>query len=295
MIFESHAHFEDSAFDEDREQLLQKIHSGLIETIVDVGSTLESSRQALELAKTHDYIYAAVGIHPEEIKDFGIPGHMISEEVDGRPCRNFYPKQMPPDEINWQDNPVMLEIKEFAQNDRCVSIGEIGLDYYWVKDEKARAWQKYFFKAQLEMAAEMDLPVIVHSREAAADTFSIMKEATTNGVKAVIHSYSYSPEQARDYVDMGCYIGVGGVVTFKNAKKLIDVVREAPLERILVETDCPYMAPEPFRGMRNDSGLLPYIIKRIAQIKELTEYRVMETTRENGYDFYRIKRPHKGN
>ena len=295
MIFESHAHFEDSAFDEDREQLLQKIHSGLIETIVDVGSTLESSRQALELAKTHDYIYAAVGIHPEEIKDFGIPGQMISEEVDGRPCRNFYPKQMPPDELNWQDNPVMLEIKELAQNDRCVSIGEIGLDYYWVKDEKARAWQKYFFKAQLEMAAEMDLPVIVHSREAAADTFSIMKEAVANGVKAVIHSYSYSPEQARDYVDMGGYIGVGGVVTFKNAKKLIDVVREAPLERILVETDCPYMAPEPFRGMRNDSGLLPYIIKRIAQIKELTEYRVMETTRENGYDFYRIKRPHKGN
>ena len=104
---------------------------------------------------------------------------MISEEVDGRPCRNFYPKQMPPDEINWQDNPVMLEIKEFAQNDRCVSIGEIGLDYYWVKDEKARAWQKYFFKAQLEMAAEMDLPVIVHSREAAADTFSIMKVLQT--------------------------------------------------------------------------------------------------------------------
>ncbi|MGN0242146.1 MAG: TatD family hydrolase [Candidatus Weimeria sp.] len=295
MIFESHAHFEDSAFDDDREQLLAKLHSGLIETIVDVGSTLESSRQALELAGSHAYIYAAAGIHPEEIRDFGIPGQMISEEIDGRPCENFYPEEMPPEEMDWDLNPAMREIAELAHDDRCVAIGEIGLDYYWVKDEKARAWQKYFFRAQLELAAEMGLPVIVHSREAAADTFSIMKEAVADGVRAVIHSYSYSPEQAADYIDMGCYIGVGGVVTFKNAKKLVEVVREVPLERILVETDCPYMAPEPFRGMRNDSGYLPYIIKKIAQIKEETEYRVMETTKENGYDFYRIKRPHKGN
>lgn len=293
MIFESHAHYEDPAFDEDREELLQKLHGGLIETIVDVGSTLESSRQALELAKSHGFIYAAVGIHPEEIKDFGIPGQMIKEEVDGRECTNFYPDDFPT-EADWHENPVMQEIIRMAQDDRCVSIGEIGLDYYWVKDEKARAWQKYFFKAQLELAREMDLPVIVHSREAAEDTMNIMREACAGGVKAVIHSYSYSPEQACEYIDLGCYIGVGGVVTFKNGKKLKEVVKKIPLERILVETDCPYMAPEPFRGMRNDSGYLPYIVKRIAQIKEETEYRVMETTKENGYDFYRIRKPHKG-
>lgn len=293
MIFESHAHYEDPAFDEDREELLQKLHGGLIETIVDVGSTLESSRQALELAKSHGFIYAAVGIHPEEIKDFGIPGQLIKEEVDGRECTNFYPDDFPTD-ADWHENPVMQEIIRMAQDDRCVSIGEIGLDYYWVKDQKARAWQKYFFKAQLELAREMDLPVIVHSREAAEDTMNIMREACAGGVKAVIHSYSYSPEQAREYIDLGCYIGVGGVVTFKNGKKLKEVVKEIPLERILVETDCPYMAPEPFRGMRNDSGYLPYIVKRIAQIKEETEYRVMETTKENGYDFYRIRKPHKG-
>lgn len=293
MIFESHAHYEDPAFDDDREELLQKLHGGLIETIVDVGSTLESSRQALELAKSHGFIYAAVGIHPEEIKDFGIPGQLIKEEVDGRECTNFYPADFPTD-ADWHENPVMQEIIRMAQDDRCVSIGEIGLDYYWVKDEKARAWQKYFFKAQLELAREMDLPVIVHSREAAEDTMNIMREACAGGVKAVIHSYSYSPEQAREYIDLGCYIGVGGVVTFKNGKKLKEVVKKIPLERILVETDCPYMAPEPFRGMRNDSGYLPYIIKRIAQIKEETEYRVMETTKENGYDFYRIRKPHKG-
>lgn len=294
MIFESHAHYEAPAFDDDREELLQKLHSGMMETIVDVGSTLESSRQALELSKSHDFIYAAVGIHPEEIKDFGIPGKLVKEEVDGRECTNFYPEVMPPEEVEWQDNPVMREIAYMAHDDRCVAIGEIGLDYYWVKDEKARAWQKYFFRAQLELAREMGLPVIVHSREAAADTFSMMKEACAKGTKAVIHSYSYSPEQALQYIDMGCYIGVGGVVTFKNGRKLKEVVKEIPLERILVETDCPYMAPEPFRGMRNDSGYLPYIIKRIAQIKELTEYRVMETTKDNGYDFYRIRKPHKG-
>ena len=183
MIFESHAHYEDPAFDEDREELLQKLHGGLIETIVDVGSTLESSRQALELAKSHSFIYAAVGIHPEEIKDFGIPGQLIKEEVDGRECTNFYPADFPTD-ADWHENPVMQEIVRMAQDDRCVSIGEIGLDYYWVKDEKARAWQKYFFKAQLELAREMDLPVIVHSREAAEDTMNIMREACADGVKA---------------------------------------------------------------------------------------------------------------
>lgn len=292
MIFESHAHYEDQAFDSDREELLEELHKGLVESIVDVGSTLLSSRQCVELARTHEYIYAAVGIHPEEIRDFGIPGRMVDEETDGRSCTCFYPDAKPLSDIGWQDNPTMRELAYLAHEYRSVSIGEIGLDYYWNRDPKNHAWQKYFFRAQLELAEEMGLPVIVHSREAAADTMEIMKEACGRGIRAVIHSYSYSPEQAAEYVDMGCYIGVGGAVTFKNSRKLPEVVKQVPLERILVETDCPYMAPEPFRGMRNDSGYLPYIIRRIAGIKELTEYRVMEQTRENGYTFFGIDQPH---
>lgn len=290
MIFESHAHYDDPAFDDDREEILAKVHGGLTETIVNVGSTMESSRQCVRLADTHDYIYAAVGIHPEEIRDFGIPGQMVTEEVDGRECTNFYPAEYPQAaDGNYQG--ALDEIRTMASDARVVAIGEIGLDYYWVRDEKARACQKFFFMKQMELARELDMPVIVHSREAAEDTMSIMADACSQGTRAVIHAYSYSVEQAKEYIDMGCYIGVGGVVTFKNAKKLRRVVEAIPLERILVETDCPYMAPEPFRGQRNDSGYLPYIVKRIAEIKQLTEYRVMETTRKNGYDFYGIKPP----
>lgn len=292
MIFESHAHYEDPAFDEDREELLAKIHSGLIETIVDVGSTMESSRQCVQLADTHDYIYAAVGIHPEEIRDFGIPGRMVTEKVDGRECTNFYPAEYP-QAADGNYLGAIEELRQLASDNRVVAIGEIGLDYYWVKDEKARACQRFFFIRQLELARELNLPVIVHSREAAEDTMNIMADACNKGTRAVIHAYSYSAEQAMEYVDMGCYIGVGGVVTFRNSKKLRRVVEQIPLERILVETDCPYMAPEPFRGMRNDSGYLPYIIKRIAEIRQQTEYRVMETTRESGYSFYGIRQPRR--
>lgn len=294
MIFESHAHYEDPAFDEDREPLLTQLHNGLTETIVDVGSTLESSRQCRTLADTHDFIYAAVGIHPEEIRDFGIPGRMVTEEVDGRECTNFYPDDYPHETDDCYEA-VLDEFRQMAYDDSVVAIGEIGLDYYWVSDPKAREWQRFLFRKQLELARELDLPVIVHSREAAEDTIDIMQEACALGTRAVIHAYSYSLEQARQYIDMGCYIGVGGVVTFKNAKKLRKVVTEIPLERILVETDCPYMAPEPFRGMRSDSGCLPYIVKRIAEIKGYTEYHVMETTRKNGYEFYGIKLPGKRN
>lgn len=294
MIFESHAHYEDPAYDDDREELLKKIHSGLVEAIVDVGATLESSRKSRELADTHDYIYSAVGIHPEEIKDFGIPGRMVAEEINGRSCTSFYPFEYP-QAADGNCGRVLRELKDMASDDRVVAIGEIGLDYYWVKDDKARAAQRFFFEKQLELARELDLPVIVHSREAAEDTMCIMHNACEKGTRAVIHAYSYSVEQARAYIDMGCYLGVGGVVTFKNSRKLARVVEEIPLERILTETDCPYLAPEPFRGMRNDSGYLPYIVKRIAEIKGCTEFRVMETTRKNGYDFFRIKPQRKRN
>lgn len=256
MIFDTHAHYEDEKFDPDRAGLLAALPDKLIETVVNVGSTMDTSRKSVALAEEYPYIYAAVGIHPEEDEDFS------EENIE--------------------------ELRELAQHDKTVAIGEIGLDYYWVKDPEKRDEQKYWFKRQLELARELDLPVIIHSRDAAGDTYDILKEAAEKGTRAVIHCYSYSPEQAVEYVKMGYYIGVGGVVTFKNGRKLKETVKSIPLDRILTETDCPYMAPERFRGMRNDSTYIVYMIKEMSKILEITEDEVMETTRRNGHDFYRI-------
>ena len=299
MIFETHAHYDDHAFDADRDALLQRLPEQLIETVVNVGSSIATSKECIALAQKYPYIYAAVGVHPEELQDFEIPGEMVVEtNEDDRSISVWHPKEEPPvfsdaEDALWRDNPAILKIYELAKEEKVVSIGEIGLDYYWIKDEKARAWQRYFFMAQLVVAKELDLPVIVHSRDAAADTMEIMKKAAEMGIQAVIHCYSYALEQAREYVKLGFYIGIGGVVTFKNSKKLKEVATEIPLDHILVETDCPYMAPAPFRGMRNDSSYIPYVIRTIAKLREITEHKVMEQTRENGYTFYRIKNGRK--
>ena len=177
-----------------------------------------------------------------------------------------------------------------ARDKKTVAIGEIGLDYYWDKEPDVQQAQREWFRRQLQLAKEVSLPVIIHSRDAAADTMTIMKEAHAMGIPGVIHCYSYSVEQAVEYAKMGYYIGVGGVVTFKNAKKLKETVAQLPLKQILLETDCPYMAPEPFRGMRNDSTYIPYVIETIAKIKEITQDEVMITTRENARSlFTRVK------
>lgn len=295
MIFETHAHFDDHAFDDDRETLLKKLPEQLIERAVNVGSSIKSSEESIALSHAYSYIYAAVGVHPEELQDFSIPGEMVVEtNEDDRSIEVWHPKDVPPEfsedeDALWRKDPAIRRLYELSKEEKVVSIGEIGLDYYWIKDEKARAWQRYFFKAQLVLARERQLPVIVHSRDAAADTMEIMRLASTWGIRAVIHCYSYSLEQAREYCQLGYYIGIGGVVTFKNSKKLKEVAKEIPLDRILVETDCPYMAPAPFRGMRNDSSYLPYVIREISKLREITEHKVMEQTRENAYTFYGIK------
>lgn len=162
-----------------------------------------------------------------------------------------------------------------------LAVGEIGLDYYWDKEPGVQEAQRYWFRRQLELAKEANLPVIIHSRDAAEDTVEIMKEAYRDGISGVIHCYSYSKEIAKEYIKMGYYIGVGGVVTFKNAKKLVETVEEIPLDRILVETDCPYMAPEPHRGKRNSSLYLPHIIEKIAEIKGTTKEIVTQVTYDN--------------
>ena len=255
MIFDTHAHYDDHQFDDDRYSLIESMTGNGIGAVVNNAADLESVRSSLELAHKYDFIYAAVGVHPENVN-----------ELDD-------------EKIEW--------LREMSRDEKAVAIGEIGLDYYYPENPD-RDTQIKWFKRQLQLAAEEDLPVVVHSRDAAADTMEIMKEAAANGIVADIHCYSYSPEQALEYVKLGFYIGVGGVVTFKNGRKLKETVEKIPLDRILLETDCPYMAPEPFRGKRNSSLYLPYVVKEIARIKGVTEQEVMAVTMDNAKKFYRI-------
>lgn len=254
MIFETHAHYEDEKFDADRAELLDSMQGNGIGPVVNVGSTVETTKQSIQLADTYEFVYAAAGIHPSEI-----------EELDES-------------KIDW--------LRQQAEHPKVVAIGEIGLDYYWEKDEAVREKQRYWFKKQLVVAKKAGLPVIIHSRDAASDTMAIMKDAYADHIQGVIHCFSYSEEIAQEYVRMGYFIGVGGVVTFKNAKKLKEVVSKIPLESILLETDCPYMAPEPYRGKRNSSVYLPLVVKEIARIKEVTEQEVIEVTSRNAYRMY---------
>lgn len=254
MIFESHAHYDDEAFDEDREQLLSSMQEHGIEYIVNVGASLKSTETTVALTWQYPFIYGAAGVHPSETTE-------LNEE-------NF----------KW--------LTAQCAEPKVVAVGEIGLDYYWDKEPEVQQKQRYWFVRQLALAQEADLPVIIHSRDAAEDTMQIMKKAREDGIKGVIHCYSYSPEMAQEYVKMGYRIGVGGVVTFKNARKLVQTVEEIPLSAIVLETDCPYMAPEPHRGTRNDSRNIPYVIEKIAKIKGISAEEVEETTRENAFALF---------
>ena len=254
MIFETHAHYDDESFNDDREALIRSLPEKGIGRIINVGASIETTKTTLELAAKYDYIYAAVGVHPSDISG-------LNEET-----------------FAW--------LKEQASLSKTVAIGEIGLDYYWDKEPEIQAKQRYWFVRQLALAQQADLPVIIHSRDAAEDTMKIMEKAYEDGIKGVIHCYSYSPEMAQEYVKMGYFIGVGGVVTFKNAKKLVKTVETISLSSIVLETDCPYMAPEPHRGTRNDSRNIPYVIAKIAEIKGVSVEEVEQTTRENAFALF---------
>lgn len=256
MIFETHAHYEDEQFDTDREELLLSMKQHGIATIVNVSSSLDTVKKSICLAEKYDFIYAATGIHPGDIE---------SLDEDG---------------FKW--------LSQQATHKKTVAIGEIGLDYYWYKEEKVQKRQREWFYRQLELAKERQLPVIIHSRDAAEDTLRIMKDAYRMQIPGVIHCFSYSAQMAEQYIQMGYYIGVGGVVTFKNAKKLKEVVANIPLEYLLLETDCPYMAPEPYRGKRNSSLYLPYVAEEIAKIKGITSQEVIDVTERNAKRMYQI-------
>lgn len=255
MIFETHAHYEDKKFDEDRETLLQSLPENGIGTVVNVSSSLETIEQIIELTKKYPFIYGAVGIHPEE-------------------CAQL-------------DENSFSYVRKMAQTDKVLAIGEIGLDYYW--DEPAREIQKRWFEEQIELARELALPMIIHSRDAAADTQSILKSHKAEEIGGVIHCFSYGREMAAEFLKMNFYLGIGGIVTFKNARKLKEVVEYAPIERILLETDCPYMAPIPNRGSRNSSLNLVYVAKEIANIKGLDYDKVIEITERNARTMYHMR------
>lgn len=254
MIFDTHAHYDDKAFDEDREELLASLREHGIEAVVNVGASIAGTKRTLELTRRWPFFYGAVGVHPNETAE-------LDEE-----------------KLEW--------LKQVSAEPKVVAIGEIGLDYYW--DDPERDVQKKWFDRQLELAREVGLPVVIHSRDAAKDTLDMMKAAKAGEIGGVIHCFSYGVEMAREYLNMGFFIGIGGVLTFKNARKLKEVAAYAPIERIVLETDCPYLAPVPYRGKRNSSLNLPYVVEELAQIKGLTPEEIVEITNRNARRLYRL-------
>lgn len=252
MYFDSHAHYDDERFDEDREVLLGELPSKGVSCIVNAGANMSSSRAGILLAQQYDYVYASVGVHPHDVE-----------------------------EMTEQD---LMELKELSQTRKVVAIGEIGLDYYY--DLAPRELQRYWFKQQLELAKQVELPVIIHSRDACQETFDLLKEQEI--AKGVIHCFSGSKELAKEYVKRGLYIGIGGAITFKNARKTVEVVEEIPLEMILIETDAPYLTPVPYRGKRNDSSYLKQVVEKIAEIKGITPEEVARVTTENAEKLFKI-------
>jgi len=254
MIFDTHAHYDDEAFQEDRDELLNSLSTHGIEAVVNVGASIQTTKNTLELMKKYPFVYGAVGVHPSE-----------TEKLN--------------------DN-LMDWLKHVSGEKKVVAIGEIGLDYYWKEPDPEI--QKHWFVRQLQLAREVKLPVIIHSRDAAQDTLDIMKAEKAGEIGGVIHCFSYGTEMAREYLNMGFYLGIGGVVTFNNGRKLKEVVEYMPLDRIVLETDCPYLSPVPNRGKRNSSLNLPYVAEAISQIKGISPEEVIKITNQNARNLYRL-------
>lgn len=254
-IFDTHAHYDDEAFDQDREELLGQLPGAGIARVVNVGAGLASCKRTAGLMTGYEYIYGAMGVHPEETAG------LREEDMDF--------------------------LRQQCRLDKCVAVGEIGLDYYW--DTPDRETQKKWFARQLGLAREVKLPVIIHSRDAAKDTLDILRAEKAGEIGGVIHCYSYARETAREFLKMDFYFGIGGVLTFSNAKKLKEAAEYIPLNRIVLETDCPYLAPVPNRGRRNSSLNLPYVAAELARIKGLSQDEILKTVWENSLCLYRMK------
>lgn len=253
LLFDTHAHYDDEAFDADRDTVLSALPEKGVGCIVNPGCDLTSSRKAIELAEKYDHVYAAVGIHPENCGDF------VPEHIDA--------------------------LRELARHPGVVAIGEIGLDYYWAENPP-REFQQEVLRRQLALAVELGKPVIIHDREAHADTLAIVKGFP--GLRGVFHCFSGSAEMARELIAMGWYLGFDGPITYKNAKKAPEIIASVPLNRMLIETDSPYLTPVPHRGERNDSSFVGLVAEKIAEVRGMTPEEVARITTENGKRFFAI-------
>lgn len=250
-IFDTHSHYDDAQFDADRNDLLKSLPQKGVIGVVSCGCDPESTRFNAGLAEQYDYIYFAAGLHPENLEGLKM------DDLD--------------------------EIERYAKEEKCVAIGEIGLDYHWIASSKEM--QKEFFAAQCELANKLDMPVIVHDREAHADTLAILKQYRPKGV---LHCFSGSAETAKEIVKMGMYIGLNGVATFKNARKSIEAAKAIPIERLVLETDCPYLAPVPHRGKRNDSSFIPFIAERLGEELGIPAQELLNITAQNAKRLYEL-------
>ncbi len=254
MLFDTHAHLNDNRFDDDRGALISLLPSKNVSTVVNIGDSVEASKESIALAKEYPFIFATVGIHPHWAK-----------------------------EVTYE---MLKEIEDLAKEDKVVAIGEIGLDYHY--DNSPKNVQAKVFRAQMDIAKKLNMPVVIHSREATQDTIEILKEYPE--VIGIVHSYSGSSETARILVDMGYYLSFNGVATFKNAHKTREVLLNVPKDRVLIETDCPYLTPEPHRGKRNDPSLVQYVANQIADLWGMSIEEVERITMENGKKIYRMER-----
>lgn len=255
MIFDTHAHYDAAQYDEDREEVLAHLRDEGVERVVNISNGWKDMLATLELISRYPWMYGTVGIHPCEIRD-------LNEER-------------------------FREMQILCRREKVVAVGEIGLDYYWVRDPEEKKKQRDWFIRQLMLAKEEDLPVVIHSRDAARDTFEIMRDEHAGTTGGVIHCYSGSSEMAEEYIKLGYFLGIGGVVTFKNAKTLKKVVREIPLSHLVLETDAPYLSPVPYRGKRNSSAYLSYVAEEIAAIKGISRREVEEVTYNNALRLYK--------
>lgn len=255
MIFDSHAHYNDRRFDEDRFDILDAMPSKNVGYIMNVADSMKALHDVVSLAEKYPYVWASVGVHPEAV------GELSEEDMD------------------------ILE--RYAENKKVRAIGEIGLDYYY--DDVEKSIQKKWFERQIELAKKVKLPIIVHDRDAHRDCLDILKAANAREVGGIVHCFSGSRETAREVLDMGMYIGIGGTLTFKNARRVREVAEYVPIDRIVLETDCPYLAPEPHRGKRNDSRLIYYIAEKLAEIKGISREDAERITCENAKRCYGIE------
>ena len=250
MIFDTHAHYDDKAFDEDREEMLASLPENGIGNVVNVCASINSLRRIIPRTEKYPYVWGAAGVHPDYAEE-------MTEET-------------------------LEEIRKVLQHEKILAVGEIGLDYYWHKEPENHKRQQEMFRAQMDIAREEKIPFMIHSRDAAEDTLMIVKEYMQKGMYGgIMHCYSYGLEHAREYVKMGLFLGIGGVVTFTNGRKLKEVVHEIPLDNLVLETDCPYLAPVPYRGKRNCSLYLPYVVQAIAELKGVPADEVIRVTEEN--------------